>query len=60
MRKIIKIKIPKAQPRNPVALPARLRKAGPLKDRRDPKGGTRNLQNKWLEEWEEDSLSDEE
>lgn len=55
MKKVIKIIVPKARPRNPVVLAARLRKGGPLKDRRFPKGGSRNLQGEWIEEWEEET-----
>ena len=52
--KKIKIKLPKKKPRNPVALPAKQMKAGPMKDRRSPRGGAINKQDKWLEEVEED------
>ena len=40
----IKIKIPWILPRNPHALDAKSRKAGPMKDRRAPRKGTRNKQ----------------
>ena len=36
--------------RDPNAAPAFARKAGPMKDRRAPRGGTRNVQRELLEE----------
>jgi len=51
MKKKITIKVPRPKPRNPVALPAKRRKAGPLKDRRKPKGGARKPD--WLKEMDD-------
>lgn len=48
----ITIKVPRPKPRNPVALPAKKRKAGPLKDRRTPRGGAKKPD--WQQEAEED------
>lgn len=39
-----KVKVPRLRPRNPFVLDARSRKAGPIKDRRAPRGGARNKQ----------------
>jgi len=50
----ITLKVPRPRPRNPVALPAKKRRAGPLKDRRTPRGGAKNPD--WQEEMEEDGL----
>lgn len=46
----IKIKLPKR--RNLLAVDARTRKAGPMKDRRAPRGGAKNEQDEILEEYE--------
>jgi hypothetical protein len=54
MKKKVKIKVPRPKPRNPVALPAKQRKAGPLKDRRKPKGGATNIHRKLLEKLDEE------
>ncbi len=40
--------------RNPFSTHAKGRKAGPMKDRRTPRGGTRNEQRELLDEHEED------
>lgn len=41
-------KLPKR--RNPYALPAKQRRAGPMKDRRTPRGGTKNKQREYMDE----------
>jgi hypothetical protein len=43
----------KPKSRNPYALPAKMKKAGPMKDKRAPRGGTSNKQSEYLEEAEE-------
>lgn len=48
----ITIKVPRPKPRNPVALPAKKRKAGPLKDRREERGGAKKPD--WLKEQGDD------
>jgi hypothetical protein len=58
MKKTIKIKIPTQAPRNPVVVPARQRRAGPMKDGRSSKGGTVNSQRELLEQWKEDAEQD--
>ena len=55
MKKTLKIKIPKQTPRNPLVVPSRQRRAGPMKDRRSSRGGSVNSQRDLLDEWEEDS-----
>lgn len=58
MKKSIKIKIPTQTPRNPLVVPSRQRRAGPMKDRRSSRGGSANSQRELLEQWEEDSALD--
>jgi len=44
------IKVPVLKPRNDFALHAKLRKAGPMKDRREGRGGIKNEQRDLLSE----------
>lgn len=54
-------KKPRKGPRNPTVIPARQRNGGPMKDKREPRGGNRNEQKDLLEEFLEifDDLMDE-
>lgn len=45
--------VPKKKPRNEYILPARQRPAGPMKDRRTPRGGSGNEQ--WKREEKENA-----
>lgn len=50
-------------PRNPYVVPAKHRQAGAIDDRREPRGGARNDERDWLDEWtwiEEDPAPNEE
>ena len=51
--KNIKIVIPRQRPRNPVAVPARKRKAGPHRDRREKRATARDRRGMWDEVWME-------
>ncbi len=46
--------IPKATPRQPSALAAKMRNAGAMKHRNDARGGSRNLQADYLDQIDED------
>lgn len=48
----IRIKLPKK--RNPLVIDARQRRAGPMKDRRTPRGGSKNKLKEFEEEYDEE------
>lgn len=50
------IRIPKSKPRNSVVHVAYDRPGGPMNDRRRDRGGAKNSQHSYLEEWEEEQL----
>jgi len=43
-----------SRPRSHLSLAAKARNGGPMKDRRSPRAGTRNLEREWLAEAEGD------
>lgn len=45
------------RPRNPFAVAARMRQGGPLRDRRQRRGGSRNLHQEWLFEWSQEAIA---